>query len=151
MPTFDFVDLPGIQSVPEEDRLQTEELVKSYIEDPNTLVLCVLAATDAALDLGAALKLLIDANKLDSTILALTKSDWVHEDNLEDHIFNRILLESETSPAHLLGLKGCVAVVNRSQKDKLRWSKQLRKSSDSLQRCCMRLKGGTRNQQCSIS
>ena len=117
MPTFEFVDLPGIQSVPEEDRLQTEGLVKSYIEDPNTLVLCVLAAIDAALDLGAALKLLIDANKLDSTILALTKSDWVHEDNLKDHIFKRILLESETSPAQLQGLKGCVAVVNRTQKD----------------------------------
>ena len=117
MPTFDFVDLPGIQSVPEEDRLQTEGLVKDYIEDPNTLVLCVLAATDAALDLGAALKLLIDANKLDSTIIALTKSDWVHEDNIEDHIFKRILLESETSLAQRKGLKGCVAVVNRSQKD----------------------------------
>ena len=42
---------------------------------PNTLVLCVVAATDAALDQGAALKLLIDANKLDSTIVALIKSD----------------------------------------------------------------------------
>ena len=117
MPTFDFVDLPGIQSVPEVDRLQTEGLVKSYIKDPDTLVLCVLAATDAALDQGAALKLLIDANKLDSTIIALTKSDWVHEDNFEEHIFKRILLESETSVAQLKGLKGCVAVVNRTQKD----------------------------------
>ena len=111
------MDLPGIQSVPEEDRLQTEGLVKTYIADPNTLVLCVLAATDAALDQGTALKLLIDANKLDSTIVALTKSDWVHEDNFEDYIFKRILLKSETSPMHLKGLKGCVAVVNRTQKD----------------------------------
>lgn len=117
MPTFDFVDLPGIQSVPEKDRLQTEGLVKSYIADPNTLVLCVLAATDAALDQGTALKLVIDANKLDSTVVALTKSDWVHEDNIEDHIFKRILRCSETSPAQLKGLKGCVAVVNRTQKD----------------------------------
>lgn len=36
---------------------------------------------------------------------------------MEDHIFKRILLECKTSPAQLKGLKGCVAVVNRTQKD----------------------------------
>ncbi len=47
MPTFDFIDLPGIQSLPEQDRIQTERLVNSYISDPNTLVLCVVEGTDA--------------------------------------------------------------------------------------------------------
>ena len=117
MPTFDFIDLPGIQSLPEEDRIQTERLVNSYISDPNTLVLCVVEGTDAVLDKGNALKVVIDANKLGSTILALTKSDKVHEDDVEDYIFRRILLKSGTTPAHLEGLKGCVAVVNRKHQD----------------------------------
>ena len=117
MPTFDFIDLPGIQSLPEEDRIQTEGLVNSYISDPNTLVLCVVEGTDAVLDKGNALKVVIDANKLGSTILALTKSDKVHEDDVEDYIFRRILLKSGTTPAHLEGLKGCVAVVNRKHQD----------------------------------
>lgn len=122
MPTFDFIDLPGIQVLPEADRLQTEGLVNSYIRDPTTLVLCVLEATDAALDKGFALKALIDAGKLGSTIIALTKSDKVHEDDFEDHMFKRLLLKSETSPVQLEGLKGCVAVVNcKHQDSNLTW------------------------------
>ncbi|KAL0046388.1 hypothetical protein WJX82_011089 [Trebouxia sp. C0006] len=77
VPTFDFIDLPGVQSLPEEDRIQTEPL----------------------LDKGNALKVVIDANKLGSTILALTKSDKVHEDDTEDYIFKRILLEPGSTPA----------------------------------------------------
>jgi len=114
---FDFTDLPGIQTLPEEDRIQTERLVNSYISDPNTLVLCVVEGTDAVLDKGNALRVVIDANKLGSTILALTKSDKVHKDDTEDYIFKRILLKSGTTPAHLEGLKGCVAVVNRKHQD----------------------------------
>ena len=117
VPTFDFIDLPGIQSLPEEDRIQTERLVNSYISDSNTLVLCVMEGTDAVLDKGNALKVVIDANKLGSTILALTKSDKVHEDDTEDYIFKRILLEPGSTPALLEGLKGCVAVVNRKHQD----------------------------------
>ena len=74
-------------------------LVNSYISDSNTLVLCVMEGTDAVLDKGNALKVVIDANKLGSTILALTKSDKVHEDDTEDYIFKRILLEPGSTPA----------------------------------------------------
>ena len=117
MPTIDFIDLPGIQSVPEEARLQTEKLVKDYIKDSNTLVLCVLEATDSALDSRHALKVLTDANKIGSTIIALTKSDKVHEDDVDDQVLKRILLASETTSADLEGLQGCVAVVNRKHQD----------------------------------
>ncbi len=67
VPTFDFIDLPGIQSLPEDDRIQTERLVNSYISDPNTLVLCIVEGTDAVLNKGDALKVVIDANKLGGT------------------------------------------------------------------------------------
>ena len=117
MPTFDFVDLPGIQAVPEDFRKQTEGLVQKYIGDSNTLVICVLEATDAALDKGVALKLLTDAIKLNSTIIALTKSDKVHADDIEDQIFKRILMQAETNSGQLKHLKACVAVANRRHQD----------------------------------
>ena len=117
VPTFDFIDLPGLQSVPEEARVQTEGLVKMYIRDTNTLVLCVVEGTDSALDSRLALKILTDAGKMSSTIIALTKSDKVHEDDMEDHIFKRMLLTSETNATSIEGLKGCVAVINRKLQD----------------------------------
>ncbi|KAL0019724.1 hypothetical protein WJX77_005411 [Trebouxia sp. C0004] len=75
VPTFEFIELPGIQSLPEEDRIQSERLVHSYISDPKALVLCVVEGADAVLDKRNALKVVIDANKLGSTTGALTKSD----------------------------------------------------------------------------
>ena len=117
IPTFDFIDLPGLQTHPEEDRLQSEGLVIKYIKNPNTLVLCVIPATDDTLDKGTAIRVLTEAGKLPSTILALTKSDKVHEEDIKDQILNRILLKSETRPDKLPGLKGCVAVMNRKPQD----------------------------------
>lgn len=82
MPTFEFIDLPGIQTLLEEDRVMTEGLVQQYIRDPNTLVLCVVEATEGRLDNSNALKIVSQQGKLPSTILALTKADQVHEDNI---------------------------------------------------------------------
>ena len=45
VPTFQVVDLPGIQTYPEEQEKATTELVSSYLSRPDTLVLCVLDAT----------------------------------------------------------------------------------------------------------
>ncbi|DBA96136.1 TPA: hypothetical protein ACH3X1_015622 [Trebouxia sp. C0004] len=94
VPTFEFIELPGIQSLPEEDRIQSERLVHSYISDPKALVLCVVEGADAVLDKRNALKVVIDANKLGSTTGALTKSDKVHEDEVEDYSFKCILVKS---------------------------------------------------------
>ena len=117
IPTFAFIDLPGVQSHPDQDRIQSEALVKKYIVGTNTLVLCVIPATDDTLDKGSAFRLISAADKLRSTILALTKSDKVHEDDIEDQIFKRILQKRETSQWELGGLQGCVAVMNRKQQD----------------------------------
>ena len=111
------MDLPGLQAYPEEDRVQSEGLVNKYIKGKDVLVLCVVPATDDTLDKGPALRVLSVARKLPNTILALTKCDKVHEDDLADQILERILLQSETSPHRLPGLRGCVAVMNRKQQD----------------------------------
>ena len=117
IPTFAFIDLPGLQSYPEQHRIQSEALVNKYISDTNRLVLCVISATDATLDSGSAFRVLTAADKLQSTILALTKSDKVHEDDAEDQILKRILKMHETSAWELGSLQECVAVMNRKHQN----------------------------------
>lgn len=116
VPTFTFVDLPGIQTYPEEQEKATSDLVNTYLSRPSTLVLCVVDATTAAFDTSVALKLIRRAGKLSNTIVAMTKSDLVtEEDEYVPKIFDRILGESSDSE-HLRKLAGCVAVANRQQR-----------------------------------
>ncbi len=117
VPTLELVDLPGIQMYPSKLYKQTTELVNSYINTPNTLVLCVVDATIPSLDSSMAVKVVRDAGKLDRTILALTKADLVRDEvSIVEQIFDRVLGQSAESK-DLPGLAGCVAVVNRISQD----------------------------------
>lgn len=119
VPDFEFVDLPGIQTFPEEQFKLTTDLVSKYLKQPDTLVLCVVDATSAALDGSLALKMVRDAGKLPHTILALTKSDLVtSEISQVENIFDRVLRQSGEEE-HLTGLAGCVAVANRDNTDRV--------------------------------
>ena len=113
MPTFQVIDLPGIQTYPAAQEKATTELVSSYLEQPDTLVLCVLDATTTAFDSSVALKLVRDSGKLGNTIIALTKSDLLKDQEYQyvPKIFDRILGQSSDNQ-HLHGLAGCVAVAN---------------------------------------
>lgn len=77
----------------------------------------MIPATVGKLHNDTAIKVVTDAGKLPSTILALTKSDKVCEEDIKAQILDRILLKSETSPDKLPGLKGCVAVMNHKPQD----------------------------------
>ena len=113
MPTFEVVDLPGIQTYPVEQEKATTKLVSKYLRKQDTLVLCVLDATTSAFDNSIALKLIRAAGKLENTIVAMTKADLVtQEEEYVPKIFDRILGESSDNE-HLQGLAGCVAVANR--------------------------------------
>ena len=113
VPTFEVVDLPGIQTYPAEQEKATTQLVTTYLNKPNTLVLCVVDATTAAFDTSIALKLIRKAGKLSNTIVAMTKSDLVTQPEEYVHkIFDRILGQSSDNE-HLRDLAGCVAVANR--------------------------------------
>lgn len=119
VPTIELVDLPGIQLYPQDLCEQTTELVKSYLQGDDTLVLCVVDATIPSLDSSVAVKMVRDADKLPSTILALTKADLIRdEESIVEHIFERVLSRSAES-RDLPGLAGCVALVNRLHQDKV--------------------------------
>ncbi len=92
VPTIELVDLPGIQMYPPELYQQTTDLVNSYVNAPDTLVLCVVDATIPSLDSSVAIKAVRDANKLPRTILALTKADlFQDEESIVEQIFERVL------------------------------------------------------------
>ncbi len=75
--TMELVDLPGIQTFPDDYAKATTALVTKYLNKPDTLVLCVVDATIPSLDSSTALAMIRAADKLPNTILALTKSDLV--------------------------------------------------------------------------
>lgn len=119
VPTIELVDLPGIQLYPPKLEAETVSLVKKYLADPLTLVLCVVDATIPSLDSSAAVKLIREEDKLSSAILALTKADLLHDQEVvAANIFDRILCQS-TEMHELAGLAGCVSLVNRKHTDQL--------------------------------
>jgi GTP-binding protein EngB required for normal cell division len=56
---------------------QTEGLVKQYISQPDTVVVCVVAATLDSLSNSRSLALVNEANKARDMLLVLTKLDNV--------------------------------------------------------------------------
>lgn len=131
VPTFELIDLPGIQAFPEDQQRCTRDLVSDYLNKPDTLVLCVVDATIPSLDSSQALGMVRAANKLPNTILALTKSDLVRSEfEIVERIFDRVLGTS-SEHQHLIGLAGCVAVANRNHTDHLSLVE-----ADVEERCC---------------
>lgn len=131
VPTFELIDLPGIQEFPEEQQRCTRDLVSNYLNKPDTLVLCVVDATIPSLDSSPALGMVRATDKLPNTILALTKSDLVRSEfEIVERIFDRVLGTS-SEHQHLVGLAGCVAVANRNHTDHLSLVE-----ADVEERCC---------------
>ena len=119
VPTFELIDLPGLQLFPEQQEKLTMDLANKYLAEEDTLVLCVVDATLPSLTDSAALKMVRSSDKLSNTILALTKSDLVRTEPEVVKLFDRILGEvSDAADNSLLeGLAGCIAVANRNHMD----------------------------------
>eukprot|EP00899_Mesostigma_viride_P003750 jgi/Mesvir1/13376/Mv05858-RA.1 len=78
----------------------------------DTLVVCVVPATNPRLTSSQALGMVIDEGVQANTVLVLTMADLVQSPYVEQYLLSRLTgLSGEISE---LGLAGCVAVVNRS-------------------------------------
>ena len=87
-----------------------ESLTEGYL-NKKTLVLCVVDADSETLDSGnAALHAINMADKLQQTILVLTKADKVDQDEVEEALFDRVL-KTAAECQHFAQLKGVVAVI----------------------------------------
>ncbi|KAL5259957.1 hypothetical protein ACHWQZ_G010167 [Mnemiopsis leidyi] len=111
LPTLTLVDLPGIVKVPVGDQPenieeQTINLVKSFVQNPNSIILAV-SPGNVDLANSEALKM---ARQVDPdskrTLAVITKADL-----MEKTTENRLVLEGKSIPVKL----GIIGVINRSQ------------------------------------
>eukprot|EP00899_Mesostigma_viride_P019855 jgi/Mesvir1/27871/Mv12696-RA.1 len=77
VPNFELIDLPGIREYPLELRETTKSLCQKYLESPDTMILCVVPATNPRLTGSQAIGMVLDNKKQANTILALTMTDKV--------------------------------------------------------------------------
>ena len=116
VPTMEIVDLPGIQGLPFEASMTSMTLVRKFLSANDTIVLCVIPATNASIDVGLALNLVRRYGKSERTIVALTKADRVDlddPDEVRNQLFQPLLCDLDC----LNGMGGCVAVCNRMYND----------------------------------
>lgn len=115
MPNFEFYDLPGIRSYPPVLAEKTTSICRKYLQDKNSIVICVVPATTTSLTSCQSIALVIETHMQHNCILALTMADRLQPENVEDLLIKRILKTSD----EVLGLNfaGYTAIVNRSHTD----------------------------------
>lgn len=115
IPTFTFIDLPGIRSFPAQLARDTVKLVNKYLDRQNTLVICVVPAPTQRLTAVQALGMIHDKGKAEQTVVALTMTDRVNIENFHELVLDRITGRSDELRG--TGLQDCIAIVNRSDED----------------------------------
>ncbi|KAK9865065.1 hypothetical protein WJX84_002291 [Apatococcus fuscideae] len=121
MTSIEFIDLPGIVAAPAQKQQQTEGLVNKYLDNKETLVLCVEEAPCSNIDGCQALGLVRKANKTHHTIVVLTKPDNLKPPEVKKRLIWRLLRNSGEITDNRQSdtdFAGCVAVINRSHHDK---------------------------------
>ena len=74
IPTFTYVDLPGIRTFPPRAAQETKSLAHDYLRDENTLVICVVAAPTPRITSDPAVALLHEFPGKDRAILVIPKA-----------------------------------------------------------------------------
>jgi GTP-binding protein EngB required for normal cell division len=113
---FEFYDLPGIRTYPQESATLSLNICKKYLSDKNSIVLCVVPCTTTRLTSCQSIALITETNMEQNTILALTMTDRLQPENIEELLINRII--NNTDELKNIKFANCIAVVNRSHSDK---------------------------------
>ncbi|CAM9587710.1 unnamed protein product, partial [Phaeothamnion confervicola] len=112
IPTFEFVDLPGIRAYPQAVAELTENLVRKYLANKDSLILCVVPATAPRLTSDRSFGLVQEYKKESQTIVALTRTDLIHPPDFGRLVVDRVL--KRTTEFDNIALAGCIAIVNRA-------------------------------------
>lgn len=116
--TSTYYDLPGIIEYPDNLRQKSKSIVNKYIQQDNTLIICVVPASTPRLTSNQALGMVIDSKKTKDCIIALSMIDLLHDDDIEIFI-NRILMKSdEISPINIYNVIG---LSNNNKIDEKKW------------------------------
>jgi len=111
LPCFEFIVLPGLRSYPPELCEITTQLCKKYLQDKNSIILCVIPAITTRLTACQSIALIQEMQMGKNTIMALTMSDRLLEYNVEDLLLKRITNKSDELEG--LDFAGYFAVANR--------------------------------------
>ena len=117
LPMFEFYDLPGIVAYPTTLSEQTYKLCEKYVCQKDVIILCVIPATTPRITSYQPIGLIKKYKKEKETIICLTMSDRVQEDNIEDLIVKRITRTTNEYDANEFA--GSCAIMNRSHKDNI--------------------------------
>ena len=115
LPTFEFFDLPGIRTYPPKMAAMTMDLCKKYLENKNSIILCVIPATTTRLTSCQSIALINEMGMAHNCILALTMVDRLQPINVEELLIKRILKTSDEMEG--LSFAGCIGIVNRIHTD----------------------------------
>jgi GTPase SAR1 family protein len=113
VPDFEFYDLPGIRTYPQNVADLSVNICKKYLSDKNSIVLCVVPCTTTRLTSCQSIALVKEAKMEHNTILALTMTDRLQAENIGELLINRII--DKTDELNGIKFANCLAVVNRSQ------------------------------------
>ena len=109
-----FYDLPGIIEYPADMRDKSKNIINKYINQPNTLIICVIPANTTRLTANQALGMVNDTNKTKDCLIALTMVDLLHNDDIELFI-DRILMKN--NEIKKLNIKKVIGVISHRNKD----------------------------------
>jgi len=109
-----FYDLPGIIEYPADMRDKSKNIINKYINQPNTLIICVIPANTTRLTANQALGMVNDANKTKDCLIVLTMVDLLHNDDIELFI-DRILMKN--NEIKKLNIKNVIGVISHKNKD----------------------------------
>eukprot|EP00727_Mastigamoeba_balamuthi_P004936 m51a1_g14440 hypothetical protein (586) ;mRNA; r:561600-563511 len=116
IPTFTFVDLPGIRAYPPDAKQQTERLARTYLREAGCLVICVASATVPRLNSLQGIAMVLEEHKEKDTVLALTMADKVREQDFGEQVVGRLLGRTDDCEGHF---RDVVAVINRDSSDRV--------------------------------
>lgn len=118
---YTFYDLPGIREFPENLRLKSKNITNKYINNPNTLIICVVPATTTRITSNQALGMVIDNNKCNDCIIALSMIDNLKDYQYDDLLLNRIL--NNNDELKNINIHKIIGVINSKDKNfnELEW------------------------------
>lgn len=114
-----FYDLPGIIEYPEDLRNKSKAITNKYINQPNTLVICVVPASTTRLTSNQALGMVIDSNKCQNCIIALSMVDLLHDDDIEELFIKRILKKNDE--LQNINVYKTIGIINKLNIKEIEW------------------------------
>jgi GTPase SAR1 family protein len=109
LPNFELIDIPGMIAIQNDAAAAVKRIVELYMNDEDTLVLCVVSADTTRLNANLAVAKVIEHEKQSKTILCLTKCDNVNKKYYDPLIIKRVMMDKEMQELDGTRFAGVVA------------------------------------------